>query len=71
MIISIRWNNPMKDPSKKKQSLIQKLNSLKEKITELEKSEAAHKKLAETLILKIAPYQSEIGGKHGSKQRIK
>lgn len=39
----------MKDQSKTKQSLIQELASLREKITELEKSEAAHKKLEETL----------------------
>jgi PAS domain S-box-containing protein len=39
----------MKDQSKTKQSLIQELASLKEKIAELEKSKAARKKLDETL----------------------
>ncbi len=38
----------MKDQSKTKQSLIQELASLREKITELEKSEAAHKKPEKT-----------------------
>ena len=39
----------MKDQSKTKQSLIQELASLREKITELEKAEASRKKLEEAL----------------------
>jgi PAS domain S-box-containing protein len=48
-IISIHWNNPIKDQSKTKQALIHELASLRQRIAELEQSESDRKGMEEAL----------------------
>jgi len=50
----------MKDQSKTKQALIQELDSLKQRIAELEQSESEHKRAEQELLLRNLIFEASI-----------